>query len=103
MPQNFKLIAKAHDVGGIITLAICDPELLNKTLIGPRGVKVTIRECFYGTQEFHSEELKDFLRIAVSINAIGEKSVEFLIANGYGSRKSVIMLGDVPHLLIMKL
>jgi len=102
LSSNLKLVAKVHKVGEITVIGICDPELVNKTLTGPRGIKVIVKENFYGNQEIPSDELKEYLKTAMSINAIGKKSVEFLIAGGYGSRRSVIMLDEVPHLIFMK-
>jgi len=99
---DLKLVAKVHKVGEITLIGICDPELVNKTLVGPRGIKVTVKEDFYGKQEIAPDELTEYLKTAMSINAIGKKSVEFLITNGYGSRRSVLMLGEVPHLIFMK-
>ena len=54
---------------------MCDPEVIGRTLNGPSNVKITVKPAFYGDQEIDVEDLKDELRGAVSINAIGKKSV----------------------------
>lgn len=98
-----KLIAKKHNVGGTVLLAICDPDVLDKTLTGPKNARFMIRRTFYGEAEVDVEDLVHELTGAQSINAIGRKSVEFLLGRGYGNPKSVIMFGDVPHLIFMKI
>lgn len=98
-----RLVAKKHNIGGTVVLAICDPEVLGKTLRGPSRAKITVGHSFYGDAEIDAEDLAEELVGAVSINAIGSKSVEFLLKRGYGSPKSVIMCEDVPHLIFMKI
>ncbi len=102
MASDFSLVSKIHTVGETVVVAICDPELVNRTLTGPRGIKIVAKEEFYGNQTIPCDELMQWLKKATSINAIGSKSVEFLVNNGYGSQRSVIMMGDVPHLIFMK-
>jgi hypothetical protein len=96
------LVSKIHKVGEITVVAICDPELVNRTLTGPRGIKVVAKDDFYGNQEIPPDELLKYLQNATSINALGRKSVDFLVTNGYGSQRSIIMLGEVPHLIFMR-
>ncbi len=98
-----KLLVKKHNVGGTVLLAMCDPEVIGRTLNGPSNAKIAVKPAFYGDQEIDVEDLKDELRGAVSINAIGKKSVEFLLECGYGSSRSVIVFEDVPHLIFMKI
>jgi hypothetical protein len=98
-----KLLVKKHNVGGTVLLAMCDPEVIGRTLNGPSNAKITVKPAFYGDQEIDVEDLKDELRGAVSINAIGKKSVEFLLECGYGSSRSVIVFEDVPHLIFMRI
>jgi len=89
-------------VGGTAVLAICDPEVLGRTLSGPKNAKITVKPAFYGSEEMDVEDLQDELSRAVSINAIGKKSVKFLLECGYGSSRSVIVFEDVPHLIFMR-
>lgn len=98
-----KLLVKKHNVGGTVLLAICDPEILGRTLNGPRNAKITVKPAFYGEEEIDVEDLQDELSGAVSINAIGKKSVKFLLECGYGSSRSVIVFEDIPHLIFMKI
>jgi hypothetical protein len=98
-----KLLVKRHNVGGTVLLAICDPEVIGRTLNGPNNAKITVKPTFYGDQEMDVDYLKDELSGAVSINAIGKKSVEFLLECGYGSSRSVIVFEGVPHLIFMKI
>jgi len=102
LTNDFRLLSKVHKVGEITVVAICDPELVNKTLTGPRGIKVVAKEDFYGNQEIPPDDLVEYLKTATSINALGRKSVDFLVTNGYGSPRSIIMLGEVPHLIFMR-
>jgi hypothetical protein len=102
LSSDLNLVSKIHKVGETVVIAICDPELVNRTLTGPRGIKVVAKEEFYGNQTIPPDELMEWLKKATSVNAIGSKSVEFLVKNGYGSRRSIIMIGDVPHLIFMR-
>ncbi|MBO3762588.1 MAG: DUF424 family protein [Thermoproteota archaeon] len=97
------VIAKRHEIGGIIIVGICDTDLLNKTIADKRGLRITIKESFYGKDPIPVEEVKRLLKDATSINAVGKKSVELVIKNGFGDERSVITIGDVPHLIFMKI
>jgi len=97
-----KLLVRKHTVGGTVLLAICDPDVLGRTLTGPRNAKIAVKHPFYGDTEMEAEELQKELGNAISINAIGEKSVRFLLECGYGNSRSVIEFEGVPHLMFMK-
>ena len=98
-----KVVAKRHEIGDIIIVGICDVDLLNKTIVDKRGLKITIKESFYGKEPIPIEEAKELLKNATSINAVGKKSVELVIKGGFGNEKSIITIGDVPHLIFMRM
>jgi hypothetical protein len=97
-----KLLVKKHSVGGTVLLAICDPDVLGRTLVGPRNARITVKRPFYGDTEMEAEDLQKELPNAVSINAIGRKSVNFLLSCGYGNSRSVIEFEGVPHMIFMR-
>lgn len=101
--ENDLVVAKRHEIGGIVIVGICDIDLLNKTITDKRGLKITIKESFYGKEPVSTEEVKKLLVDATSINAVGKKSVELVIKSGFGDERSVITIGDIPHLIFMKI
>ncbi|MGB9759095.1 MAG: DUF424 domain-containing protein [Thermoproteota archaeon] len=101
--DNDLVVAKRHEVGGIVVVGICDVDLLNKTIVDKKGLKITIKESFYGKEPIPVEEAKRLLKDATSINAVGKKSVELVIKGGFGDERSVITIGGVPHLIFIKI
>lgn len=101
--SNDLVIAKRHEVGNIVVVGICDVDLLNKTIVDEKGLKVTIKESFYGKEPIPAEEVKKLLKNATSINAVGKKSVELVIKSGFGNERSIITIGGIPHLIFMKI
>lgn len=73
-------------------LALCDQELLDKTI---GELKITKR--FYGDTVKSEEEIMKQVKQAKIINAIGRESVSLLIKNGVIKEEEVIRVEKVPH------
>jgi uncharacterized protein len=89
-------------VGQNVLLAICDCELLGKTL---REGKICfkIKDEFYNGGKATVEEAMDMINNSTIVNLVGKCCVEKAIANGYVHPDAVLKIEGVPHAQIMKL
>lgn len=95
------LIMRKHISGKEILLAVCDKELLGKTLKSD-DVEIKIGD-FYKGEEVTEEDLLSNVEKAKTINAIGEKTISFLIKNNIISRENLIYISGIPHAQIYKM
>lgn len=95
------MIAKIHRSPSGIILALCDTELLGKKfeegeaqldLSGPyfRGVEMTEREILPAA------------KAAKIITLVGQRSVDFFIAEKIAHRENVKKISGIPHLQIFR-
>ncbi|MDR2978489.1 MAG: DUF424 family protein [Rickettsiales bacterium] len=97
-----KVYAKLKQNGKDTVLAICDVELLGKTLQdGKITFKVT--DEFYNGGKTSVDEAVDMIKNATIINLIGKCCVETAIKKGYVHPDAILTINDVPHAQIMKL
>jgi hypothetical protein len=89
-------------VGKNVLLAICDVELLGKTL---RQGKIVfrIKEEFYNGGKASVEEAICMINNSTIVNLVGKNCVEKAVAKGYVHPDAVIEIEGVPHAQIMKL
>lgn len=72
------MIIKEHKNNeGKLILAICDKELLNK-IIEENDLQLDLTSNFYKGEEKSEEEIKILIKKSYLINAVGEKTIEFL-------------------------
>lgn len=93
------MYCKKHVFGTKIVIALCDKELIGKTLKeGNIIMDLDKYRHFYIGDDFkYLDERFD------SINAIGKKSIDFLIKNNYlKDKKNVKKIEKVPHIQIFK-
>jgi len=88
--------------GRDILVAVCDAELLGKTLEGGR-VPFKVNEHFYKGVEATVEEALEAMRRATICNLVGRRIVEAAIRCGMVHERAVIYFGDVPHAQIIHL
>ncbi|HLC45861.1 MAG TPA: DUF424 family protein [archaeon] len=87
-------------------LACCDSELLGKVLESSENSSESFP--FFVSPRFYGGELRKLPELHASIascaqaNVIGENAVKFLVENRLATRKSVIMIGRVPHVVLIK-
>jgi uncharacterized protein len=88
-------------VGGNVVLAICDCELLGKTL---REGKIVfhVKEDFYNGGRVTVEEAVDMIQNSTIVNMVGKCCVEKAIAKGYVHPQGVLNIEGVPHAQIIK-
>lgn len=76
-----------------LVLAVCDKELLGKTIEG-----VTISEKFYKGELVGEEKLKEKLKNAKNINLFGKNCIDVAIELKMAQKDSCLIIGEVPHL-----
>lgn len=97
------MLMKKHKIagkGGIV--AVCDRELIN-TRITHGDLEIFVDESFYGTEPATSEEVRDAITAAESVNLIGIRAVSVAEDMGLITRSGCIMIGDVPHAQIYRI
>jgi hypothetical protein len=88
--------------GRDVLVAVCDAELLGKTLEGGR-VPFKVNESFYKGIEGNVEEALEAMKQATICNIVGKKIVEAAIDKNLVHRKAVIYFGEIPHAQIVRL
>ncbi|HDI06767.1 MAG TPA: DUF424 family protein [Candidatus Bathyarchaeota archaeon] len=88
--------------GKSVLLAICDVEILGKTL---RQDKIVfhIKEEFYKGTKVNVEEAVALIEQSTIVNMVGKKIVEKAIEKGYVHPEAVIEIQGVPHAQIIKM
>jgi hypothetical protein len=93
---------KLRRIGGSVLLAVCDAEILGKTL---REGKIVfcIKEEFYKGAKVTVEEAVMMIANSTIINLIGKNIVQKAIERGYVHPEAVLNIEGVPHAQIVKL
>ena len=94
-------IYKVHRQQEHALLAICDKELLGKTLHG--DVAFPVDESFYGSERCSEKEALAYAQSATMVNAVGNKIVAALIKKGLAEKESTISIDGVMHCQIYAL
>jgi len=87
--------------GNKVLLAICDEELLGKTL---REGKIVfkISEDFYRGKKISVDQAVSMIENSTIINLIGNECVKKAIENGYVHPEAVLKIEGISHAQIMK-
>jgi len=93
---------KLRKIGGNVLLAICDAEILGKTL---REGKIVfyIKEDFYKGAKVTIEEAVDMIANSTIVNMIGRNIVQKAMEKGYVHPEAVLNIEGVPHAQILKI
>ncbi|MCW4030575.1 MAG: DUF424 family protein [Candidatus Bathyarchaeota archaeon] len=89
-------------VGENVLLAVCDCDLLGKTL---REGKIVFRvkDEFYMGRKTTVDEAVGLIGNSTIVNLVGKHCVEKAIAKGYVHPEAVLKIEGVPHAQIVKL
>jgi len=89
-------------IGRNVLLAICDCEVLGRTL---REGKIVfhVKNEFYNGGKVSVEEAVAMIKNSTIVNMVGRNCVEKAIAKGYVHPEAVLHIEGVPHAQIMKL
>jgi hypothetical protein len=93
---------KLRKIGGNVLLAICDADILGKTL---REGKIVfcIKEDFYKGAKVTIEEAVDMISNSTIVNMIGKNIVQKAMEKGYVHPEAVLNIEGVPHAQILKI
>lgn len=88
---------KVHRVRGQgEVLAVCDPELIDRTL-RHGDVDVPISRGFYGDRLATEDEVREALKEASNINLFGRRAVELACELGLIGEGDCLLIDEVPH------
>jgi hypothetical protein len=85
-----------------MVVAVCDEEILGKTLEGGR-VPFKVNEGFYKGTLGDVDEAIAAIKQATISNLIGKKIVRAAVEYNMIHERAVIYFGDIPHAQIVKL
>ncbi|HXX87629.1 MAG TPA: DUF424 family protein [Candidatus Acidoferrum sp.] len=93
---------KLKRVGRNVILAICDVEMLGKTL---RDGKIVfcVKKEFYGGARVNVDEAICMIETCTIVNMVGKNVVNKAIERGYVHPDAVLNIKGVPHAQIVKL
>jgi hypothetical protein len=93
---------KLKQVDKHVVLAICDVELLGKTLCEGK-ITFKIKDEFYNGGKVNIDEATSMIKNANIVNLVGKCCVEHAIKKGYVHPDAVLTIEGIPHTQIMKL
>ena len=95
--RQFKMYIKIHEAGeGRLIIAMCDKELVGKTLKNG-DVEVEIKESFYKGEELEEEKIKELIKQPVILNIFGEKSIKLAMDCDLLKEENILDIEGVPH------
>ena len=88
-------------IGRNVLLAMCDAEILGKTL---REGKIVfcVKEDFYKGARVNIEEALSLIKNSTIINMVGKNVVKKAIEQGYVHPEAVLNIQGIPHAQIVK-
>jgi hypothetical protein len=89
-------------VGRNVVLAVCDCELLGRTLTEGKIV-FRVKEEFYNGRKATLDEAVGLINNSTIVNLVGKRCVEKAIAKGYVHPEAVLKIEGIPHAQIVKL
>ena len=89
-------------IGNNVLLAMCDAEILGKTL---REGKIVfhVKEDFYKGAKVELEEAMAMIKNSTIVNMIGKNVVQKAIEKGYVHPEAVLNIEGIPHAQIVKI
>lgn len=89
-------------IGNNVLLAICDAEILGKTLREGKIV-FNIKEEFYKGPRVSIEEAVAMIVNSTIVNMVGKNIVRKAIEKGYVHPEAVLRIEGIPHAQIVKI
>jgi hypothetical protein len=89
-------------VGRNMLLAICDAEILGRTLSEGKIV-FHVKEDFYKGAKVNVEEAVSMIENSTIVNMVGKNVVKKAIQRGYVHPEAVLNIEGVPHAQIVKI
>lgn len=89
-------------IGNNVLLAVCDCEILGKTLRQGKIV-FNIKEEFYKGAKVSLEEAADMIQNSTIVNMVGKNIVKKAVEKGYVHPEAILNIEGVPHAQIVKI
>jgi uncharacterized protein len=89
-------------VGKNVLLAMCDADILGRTLCEGKIV-FHVKEDFYKGRKVHVDEAILMIENSTIVNMVGKNVVGKAIEKGYVHPEAVLRIEGVPHAQIVKL
>jgi hypothetical protein len=89
-------------IGNNVLLAMCDAEILGKTLCEGRIV-FHVKEEFYKGARVTIEEAVAMIEKSTIVNMVGQNVVQKAIEKGYVHPEAVLNIEGIPHAQIVKI
>jgi hypothetical protein len=93
---------KVHNSSTNVVVAICDKEILGKTL-KEGNITVTVNEGFFCGEIVDAERVEKTLKNATTANLFGERCVQCAVNCGVVNPESVIYINGVPHAQVFRI
>ncbi len=100
--KNSEFFVRIHDRMNGRVAAICDSDLLGKTLENEK-FKIEISKSFYGGELLDESKIIKILEKERNVNIIGKRIVELCIKLNMINKDHIIYIGDVPHVQLIEL
>ena len=100
--STLEVYVNLKKMGRNVLLAICDCDLLGRTL---REGKIVfhIKDDFYNGGKVTVEEAVGMIENSTIVNLVGKNCVEKAISKGYVHPEAVLEISGIPHAQIVKL
>lgn len=96
-----RIRVKLHLYQGQMILAVCDEDLIGKTLDN-NGIPFRISESFYGGPLMGPDELIGLYKQVSNINVIGKNAVSLLVSRGLVNVDEIIMIDGIEHVQVFR-
>ena len=93
------IMMKFHSEGDRGVLAICDENLLGKTL-KEGDLEFKINKGFYEGDPVDKDAILRIIPAVGSVNAVGKRSIGILLEEGIATEDDIRYIQDVPHIQI---
>jgi hypothetical protein len=94
--MKMKMIVKVHLTPNGKMLAVCDSDILGKRF-EEDDRQLDLSSLFYQGGEKSEDEIKLMLKDVYVINAVGEKTIAFLIRQGLIEDDHVMKISGIPY------
>lgn len=84
-------------------VAICDQNLLGKTLRGEVGIEIKIEPRFYGERLVTEKEVVSALRSSRILNLFGKEITALALQEGVIKRENIRNIQGVPHAQVVRI
>ena len=90
------MLVKIHSSNNSLVIAICDKDLIGKTL-KDKNLTLKVSEHFYKGKDLNEEEVLKIINKASNINILGKKSISFALKNKLIKKEDIIKVQNAPH------